>query len=384
MDRIGADDVNDLAAGAALLGSGGGGDPHVVAPLLHRAIEAGGPVPVVTASAIPAHSLVVGVVLGGTPAALADSPPGTDAARQALRMVERHVGGQAVAVLPISVGGMNALFAPATAGELGLPCVDADGMGRTLPRLDMTLFSLAGAQASPLAVVDVTGSGVVVAARTDGETERLARTAVSALGHTAVIAAYPMTAAACTAYAALGSLSYCRELGRRALSGPSGGGVSDDLLRFSTADVLFSGQVVDVTRTSTDGRMRGAVTVEEASDDGHLMRIDFQDQYLLATRDGVPVASAPDLIALIDASAGVPLRVDAIGHGRQVEVLVVPAHERWRDPDGLALAGPRAYGFDLPYVARTPTADLPRTPPARPGAPRAGRSAGQDPEGGEP
>ena len=41
-------------------------------------------------------------------------------------------------------GGMNTLIPLSVAAELGIPCVDADGMRRAFPQVEMTTFTLHG------------------------------------------------------------------------------------------------------------------------------------------------------------------------------------------------------------------------------------------------
>ena len=80
------------------------------------------------------------------------------------------------------------------------------------------------------------------------------------------------------------------------------------------------------------------------------MRVDIQNENLIAFEDGVPLATVPDLITLMDIETGVPMTTESLGFGQRLHVIGMPAHPRWITPDGLALAGPRAFGYDLDYV----------------------------------
>ena len=42
--------------------------------------------------------------------------------------------------MPIEAGGVNSLLPLALAARLGLPVIDADGMGRAFPELQMVTF----------------------------------------------------------------------------------------------------------------------------------------------------------------------------------------------------------------------------------------------------
>jgi hypothetical protein len=85
------------------------------------------------------------------------------------------------------------------------------------------------------------------------------------------------------------------------------------------------------------------------------MRIDFQSENILAIEDGEPIVTTPDLISLLDAETGHPVTTESLDYGHRLHVLALPAHTRWRTPEGLALAGPQAFGYDVEYVPFTAT-----------------------------
>jgi DUF917 family protein len=61
------------------------------------------------------------------------------------------------------------------------------------------------------------------------------------------------------------------------------------------------------------------------------------------------VASVPDVIAVTAVESGEPIAVDDLRHGREVAVTVLPVPAVWATPQGLALAGPSAFGFDVDH-----------------------------------
>jgi len=67
-----------------------------------------------------------------------------------------------VAIMPADIGGVNSLE-PLTAGAaLGLPIVDADGVGRAFPELQMTLPFVYGSPPYPAALSDDKGNAVAL------------------------------------------------------------------------------------------------------------------------------------------------------------------------------------------------------------------------------
>ena len=57
---------------------------------------------------------------------------------------------------------MNSMLPIAAAARLGLPLVDADGMGRAFPELQMVTFTMGGVSATPMALVDEKGNSAIL------------------------------------------------------------------------------------------------------------------------------------------------------------------------------------------------------------------------------
>ncbi|MGH3839399.1 MAG: DUF917 family protein, partial [Pseudonocardiaceae bacterium] len=58
----------------------------------------------------------------------------------------------------------------------------------------------------------------------------------------------------------------------------------------------------------------------------------------------------PDLIIILDAETGVPITTEQLRYGFRVSVIAAVCDFRWRTGQGLALVGPRAFGYDFDYI----------------------------------
>jgi DUF917 family protein len=61
------------------------------------------------------------------------------------------------------------------------------------------------------------------------------------------------------------------------------------------------------------------------------------------------LASVPDLIIVLDSETAEPVTTEDIRYGFRVTVISAPCDPRWRTPAGLALVGPRYFGYDFDY-----------------------------------
>lgn len=365
---VGLGDVDHLVRGAAVLGSGGGGDGYVPRQMLLAAIERYGPVPLVDAAGLDEDAPVLPVIGAGAPATLVEMFPGDAESARLRELVETAAGRPCEAVLPLQPGPVNAALPLAVAAQLGLPCLDADAMCRVFPMVEMTLFTLAGISPAPLFAVDAKDARVMLSAPDHRTVSALLRSCLPDLSLVALISTYQVTAGQCARYAANGGLSRCLRIGRaltESLAGlsadpcadpcadPSAGPSAGPLAEFGGVP-LMRGVVAELVQrsdpTGTDGFPRGVLSVQSLDDPSRVLRVDFQNENLVAAEDGVVRVTVPDLINVIDTDTGAVMQTVDLVVGQRVHVVAMPADPRWHTDDGITLAGPRAFGYDIEPV----------------------------------
>lgn len=80
------------------------------------------------------------------------------------------------------------------------------------------------------------------------------------------------------------------------------------------------------------------------------MMVQFQNEHLVAIRDGDVLAMVPDLIAILDSERSSPITTEELRHGFRVTVIAIPSDPKWRTPAGIALGEPRHFRYDLDFV----------------------------------
>jgi DUF917 family protein len=127
----------------------------------------------------------------------------------------------------------------------------------------------------------------------------------------------------------------------------------DAALSVAGGQRLFHGKIVDVERRLLGGFARGVLQLEgSGSDAGRALRIDFQNENLIArTDDGEILAVVPDLICLVDEDSSEPITTEIVRYGLRVVVLGIPAPQMLKTPEALRVIGPEAFGYEgVPYV----------------------------------
>jgi DUF917 family protein len=345
-----AADVDALVVGVSLLGSGGGGDAVTFARVLRHRLGAGelrlhSPPELAADTVVP-----VGVV--GATSVFLEKLPGGHELTGAVRAVSRWTGVDATAVMPLEAGGLNGVAGLVAALELDVPFLDADLMGRALPRLDQLTWSAHGVPLVPAALCEPGGQVVVIDGATPSELERTARAFLAQSGGWAAIALRPVPVPVATESAVTGSLARALRLGRGHAGLPEGTAAKAVAAALG-GDVLGVGRVRQIARLHHP--LPGSSIHVDSSDTGEVLRMEAQNEYLLAFVDGRAVASTPDLLCVLDRRTCLPIAVDLLRTGDEVMVLALPGPSWWQEHHLLRHVDPTAFGLDHEPVLRLTT-----------------------------
>ncbi|ADB50565.1 DUF917 domain-containing protein [Conexibacter woesei] len=351
--RVEEDALESIVIGAGILGTGGGGNPYVGKLRARKLLRAGHEIEVIALEDVPDEWRLCTAGGMGAPTIAVEKLPRGSETTDAVRALEEHVGHRIDAILPAEIGGGNSIEPMIIAATLGIPMVDADGMGRAFPTLPMITYFIYGVSPFPCALADEKGNQIVYPRGVDDHwLERLTRSSAVQMGGFVGCAVAYMSGADAKRTAIGGTLSWARALGdrvRRARAARDED-VLDGVLEAAGGRVLFEGKVVDVERRSTDGFARGQLVLDGfGGDAGAQLTISFQNEYLVAWRDGEVVATVPDLICMVNREDGEPITVERLRYGYRVAILGVPCSELLRTPEALDVVGPPAFGYDLPY-----------------------------------
>lgn len=355
--QITKDDLSDLARGATLLGTGGGGDPYIGQMLVERVLGDGA-ITVLDPDEIDDGLFVIPTAQMGAPTVMVEKIPAGTEPSLSLRILEEHLGRKAEATMPIECGGINSMIPLIVAAETGLPVVDADGMGRAFPELSMETFAVYGVHGSPLALAGERGERVIIdTGDDDRQMESLARAITIRLGGVGHIAEYAMSGADVKRTAVPRTLSMALALGRairlaREQNRSPFEAIAETLATtlYSHVHTLFEGKVVDVDRRTTEGFAKGVARIAPTDGGDDELEIRFQNENLIALRNGELVAIVPDLICVVESESAEPITTEGLRYGQRVRVLGISTPDMMRTPDALDAFGPSAFGLDETFA----------------------------------
>jgi DUF917 family protein len=347
-------DIKDVARGAVLLGTGGGGDPYIGELFLQAQLEQGRSPHVIPVDAVADDTLVITIAGVGSPPVMLENLVSDVTLLQILARMEAHLGRKVGALISAEIGGVNSMFPLALSAITGLPVLDGDGIGRAVPRTEMCTFSIYGCSATPGVVIDELGNTVVIETVNDVTAENVLRAVTVALGAHVFGGFYPMTGAQVKRTSVRDTLTLSQNIGRCIRTAREGDGdVFYDLLAFlntsrkgGVARLLFDGKIVDVTHETRNGWHWGRVTIGSLNDSADVFTVDIQNEFTVARLNGRTVTVVPDLISILDRESAEPITAERLAYGQRVKVIGLSADPLLRTPEALAVMGPRAFGLD--------------------------------------
>lgn len=357
--NIELEDVVDLARGAAILGTGGGGDPYLGGLMLREALLEGYSVSVIDVESIPDDALTVPFGMMGAPTVIVEKIPNGAEMVAALRTTERYLGEAAQAVMCAEIGGLNALVPLVLAARCGLPVLDGDGMGRAFPQLQMTTYHIFGVPAAPMIMADEYSNTVLIQSNQATEVERLGRQMVVAMGGSCSICLYTMHGRDAKRCMVRGTISLALGVGRvvRNANRTSNDPIANlfEYLRttahYQHCRVLFQGRSVDLQRETKGGFSIGHLLLEGNGDwRGRRCEVQFQNEHLIVREGEKVLAIVPDLIAILDTATAEPITTEALKYGQRVTVVGISAAPIMRTPEALSVFGPRSFGLTENFV----------------------------------
>jgi DUF917 family protein len=347
-------DINQIATGAALLGAGGGGNPYIGKLMAISMIKKNGPITLLSPDEAPDDELFVSASGIGAPAVSMEKFPNGSEFRRSFGMMESYYGKKIYGTFPIEAGGINSMMPIVAASDMNMPMVDADGMGRAFPELQMSTFVLAGHSVTPMVLTDERGNTSLINTIDPVWAEKIGRNVTVQMGATATSASDGLTGKELREAGVLGIVTKSQKIGKlieHANEYDSVDSALNELLKITNGFRLFTGKIVDIEHTTKGGFNFGETTIKGLDKNQNSTgSISFQNENIIFKVDGKVLATAPDLITMVDIDTLQPVTNEEIKYGKRVHVLGLPANDKWRTPEGIKSVGPRYFKYDVDYV----------------------------------
>ncbi|MBI5548785.1 MAG: DUF917 family protein [Deltaproteobacteria bacterium] len=189
-------DLKVATLGLAFLGSGGGGALKDGMSIANRVTKDVTLLPVEQVDDKKIYVVAGGI---GAPSALQSHiPEMLTAVGKSAQVLAQKAGGRLGGILSVETGAVNSVIAAATSSQFGIPLVDADGAGRSVPKLVNLTYAHDPAVSLDLIVLtSMTGTQVVIRASSLADAERQIRDTIAqpSWGNLAGLALWAQTGA---------------------------------------------------------------------------------------------------------------------------------------------------------------------------------------------
>ena len=360
------EDIEAFLTGMTTYGTGGGGNPETGRALLEAGFENGRVFQMVDPEDVPDSAWVCSGGIMGSVRRLRDESgeaggdPESSAKMlaEAVRMMEAIQGKRVEYLIPFEVGGSNTPVIMSAAAMLGIPTIDADGVGRAAPETQMTSWIGHGISLTPMPVVAQDGCRVVVVKGNEPTyAAEIGRVVVVKGGGTAANAHYFMSGKQMKESSCLRILSRALVLGRMQLEGAQKkGGCLDAVLERLGAQTLLQGIIRSEKGVDEGGFYLTRLQVEGSGAwEGHSGELVLKNETMLIWVDGVLRCVFPDYIYMLDPETGLSIQTADIREGMEIVFAGAPCEPRLTEalattPGKAALSCARYGHPELSYI----------------------------------
>ncbi|KAB8220656.1 hypothetical protein BDV33DRAFT_230821 [Aspergillus novoparasiticus] len=374
-------DLELMAAGTGVLGTGGGGPSRIqylhCIQFLQASGYAGNMRVVKPASLRDSDVCVMGSWFGAPSVSSERLSAGTELAL-AIESCAQVTGKKDFhAIVTDEIGGGNGLSAFPSGVMYDIPVVDGDLMGRAYPTLEHCTPYVYGLSSTPCAVADGRGNvSIILHAESNRRAETMARSQCVDLGNRVALSTAPLTGAETKKYIIPNTISQAWYIGRAVYRARrSKTNMIQAIFNTSPGKLLYTGKIIDVKRDVSRGYTMGYCllaplssderesTISSSCADGleenRYLVIPFQNEFLYAayTDPDAPeeitkqevICTVPDLISILGQD-GEAIGSQELRYGLKVNVIAMAAHPLWTTKEGLSIGGPKGFGLDMEWT----------------------------------
>ncbi|RLE54781.1 MAG: DUF917 domain-containing protein [Candidatus Methanomethylicota archaeon] len=354
LDYVG---VKHLVVGATILGVGGGGSPEDGLRVLMDDLNAGHKLLICNFDELDPDLYIATPYYAGSIPAPGSKPKKSkkftaEVMIKALRLLEGVIENRIAAVIATEIGGGNTATALHLAALLGLPLVDGDHAGRSVPELVHSTYIINGVPLTPSVVTTADGDYLVFKEYSSIECyEDIVRAIAAQAGGTVFVLDSPVKVQVASKVAVNGSVSKAIEIGEAVEKARNEGlNVASIVAEKLDGYVIFKGEIERHDLKEKAGFLIGNTYIKGKSGfDGNIFRIWVKNENIMAWIDGEPIVMPPDLIIVIGED-GYGVVNSKLKVGMEVTVVAAPGPNEWKTPKGLEVVGPRHFGFNYDYI----------------------------------
>lgn len=267
-----------------------------------------------------------------------------DSLSRLLRVVQlaQVVGGKPLeAIVPVEAGPVNIAVVLYISAMTGLPIVDADPRGRSVPEIGQSNWALKRVPVGPvIAVTNREEEFIFRNIASDAREDSLLRAIVPMSDNRMSGADHILPVGEMREALIEGTVSKCLQIGIHLRQAPTN--VARGLAEKFEGKVIFRGTVSEHRTLKDSVCSKGIVFIKNREE---TMQLHLFNECMYAEVHGKVVASIPEIISIVDQETRKVLLNPDFKIGSKVSVVVLPSPSPFLTPEGLELFGPKYAGI---------------------------------------
>lgn len=340
-------DMYDIMHGSILFGAGGGGQLSEGTYYLNLALKTGNfptlkPLSSISSSTLIAGAYLLGSVSGDGKKHYTSKPP----ILEAMRVLNEHTKMKLGAILPIEIGASNMALALYISALSGIPVVDADPTGRSVPECTHSTFAIHDLPVGVISASTTTSESFIIqGVKNDARGEDILRAICSVSGNELSVIDHALPVETLRDSLIIGTVTNAWKLGRFWRENKD----AEKIAKEGGGKLLFNGTVQKVESKEEGGFTCGHVEI--VGKNKEVMTIYFKNENLYAVVGSKVVVTVPEIITVLEETTGDVVLNPNFEKGCDVIVIVLPAPEPFKTEKGLQLFGPGYCGLDIPFCS---------------------------------
>ena len=347
--------AHDLVIGAKILSCGGGGSEKKAIENINQVYDKGDNFTIADLSDFndEDHICIIGMVGGGITKEERElvqslSITQKNPMREAVKQLEDFLEVRFSAFVATELGPNNSIIPLMVAAQMGKIGIDGDCCGRSKPKISISTTRVAGIPIAPFSIVNQFGDiQIVKKTVNDIRGEIIAREASKISGGVVSVARCPMTIKQAKNAVISSTFSLAMQLGQRIREVNEKGGNPLEAIKnvLPDSNLVFSGKVKEFSRIERSGFTSGNIILESVEKTKNLLKIWYQNEYLLSWLNGEYYITCPDGFYIIDPQTGYGLTPweEDFFEEREVVVFTKDAPKIWQSKKGLDVFGPQVF-----------------------------------------
>ncbi len=347
--------ILDIIYGCAVLGTGGGGSIAEGLEVMEDDLKENREIQLISLEELPDDCLVATPYCCGAPEVdgSENSYSGLESIAEpmalvAFRKLEEHFGKEFYAVSSTELGAANTADALHVACRLGLPIIDGDPVGRSVPELQHSTYFVNNVPIAPMAIATQFGDAMVITDVVDDfRAEQITRAIAVASNNLVGVADHPTTGEVMKRSVIPNAISYSMRIGE--ILRIEKENAPEKIAQEMSGKILFKGKVSDMPWDCVGGFNVGNIMLEGTGEYiDSTYRLWFKNEIIVSYLNEEVDVSVPDLICMIKKD-GTPLTMPNFSVGDEMTILALPAPQIWKSEKGIKCLGPRSFGFEFDY-----------------------------------